>query len=126
MTDPVKRYKRALKRDLRCFGSTRETLLQKFELSLSDFLEDVPSPDLDELYAAFGPPKEMADLLMAEIPPDGSARYHRGIIHLRIIAGILASIFLAGAVYIYFFKEQTVAYDNEIVVEDEHPSPTTE
>lgn len=117
MTECITQYKRALKRNLRCSGSTRERLLAKFNSSLTTFLEETPAPRKDEIYAAFGPPKELADLLMAEVTPKEATRYRKKSNIIRFAAGILVAIFFAGAVYIYFMKEIPVKYDDKIVID---------
>lgn len=114
MVDQVARYRKALKQDLRCSRKVKKRLLEKFSLSLSAFLEDVPSPGMDQLYAAFGPPNEMVDVLLAEVTPKEAAQYHRKNIILRIFAGILTAVLLAGATYVYFLKEQAVVHDDHV------------
>lgn len=126
MTECVTQYKKALKKNLRCSGSVRERLLAKFDSSLTAFLEDTPAPDKNTVYTAFGPPKEMADLLMAEVTPEEAAQYRRKSIITRIAAGVLAGIFFFGAVYIYFVKDQDVVVDNEVIIIDEEPVNSTE
>ena len=117
MTECITQYKKALKKNLRCSGSVQERLMAKFDATLTAFLEDTPDPGKDEVYAAFGPPKEMAELLMTEVTPEEAALYRRRNTFLRATAGILAGVFLAGAIYIYFFKEQDVSYNNDIAVD---------
>lgn len=126
MTDCVAQYKNDLKKHLRCCGGTQTRLLKKFDQSLSAFLEESPPQNKEELCAAFGPPKDMAELLMAEITPEEVTRYRRSILIKRITVGILAALFLTFTVYIYFCKNIPNEMKGEVIIIDEVPSPTTE
>ena len=57
-------YEKALKKQLRCTSSTKKRLLQQFRGSLDTYLEDHPSPTETDLCKAFGPPEDMAEILM--------------------------------------------------------------
>lgn len=128
MIDHVAQYKKELKKNLRCSRSVKERLMGKFGCSLSTFLDDTPTHDIDELCTAFGSPKEMALVLMEEVTPKESAHYRRNSIITRTVACVLAVITLflivATSIQIYFYKEQTVIYDDEVIVVDDQTSPT--
>ncbi len=123
MIDSIKQYKRALKRNLRCSRRTRERLLEKFNFSLAAFLEDTPAPGKDEIYAAFGPPKEMADTLMAEVAPEEFSRYCKNKIIIGVTSGILVSILatvlLFFSLYIYIIKQTPVEFHDAVYIEVE-------
>lgn len=128
MNDCVAQYRKTLKKKLRCPGSTRKRLVQKFNSSAAAFSEDHPKPSMDEVYTAFGPPEEMASILMAEVTPKEAARYRRRQILSRIAAGILAAIFVAITIYVYFQKDTKWVVINEIIVtaEGHHPATSTD
>lgn len=113
----VNQYKKALKKHLHCSGPVRDRLIKGFDASMTAFLEDIPSPGHEEVYAAFGSPKEMAELLMTEVTTEEAALYRRQNTLLRTVAGVLASVLLAGTIYIYFFKEQNISYNNTVDVD---------
>lgn len=122
MANCISKYKRALKTNLRCTRNTQKQLLKKFEITLSTFLEDNPSPSLDELCTAFGAPKEMASVLMEEVTPEEIARFRKNTIIVRSVAGVLIGVilFLAVAISIqlYLYQEKPVIYDDEIIVDE--------
>lgn len=122
MSDHVAQYKKELKKNLRCSRSVKERLMGKFGCSLSSFLDDKPTPDIDELCTAFGSPKEMASILMEEVTPEETIRYHRKTIITRAIAGTLAGtvlfLIIAISIQVYFYKEQDVVIDSEVIVDE--------
>lgn len=127
MSDHVTQYKKELKKNLRCSSNVKKRLMGKFDCSLSTFLDDKPTPDIDELCTAFGSPKEMASVLMEEVTPEEAARYRKNTIIARIVAGATAGTILflivAISVQIYFYKEQDVVIENEIIVIEDDSSP---
>lgn len=129
MPECVTQYKKVLKKNLRCSGSVRERLLAKFDSSLSAFLDDTPAPDKDAIHTAFGPPKEMADLLMAEVTPEEAAHYRRKSIIIKIISGVLAGIlaitFIVLTWRVYIEKQNPVEFHNAVYIEVEGDAPET-
>lgn len=133
MANCISKYKKALKKNLRCTRNTQKQLLKKFEITWSTFLEDNPTPSMDDLCAAFGSPKEMASVLMDEVTPEETARYRRRMIFLWGILGcVLALVLVWGiliAVEVYKINtaglssvgeiETAGTDDDEIIVDDE-------
>lgn len=126
MKNCVTRYKKILKRNLYCSGNTRKRLLQKFEIALSAFLEDNPTPSMDELSAAFGPPKEMASVLMEEVPKQEVARYRARNIWLWCILGCIGACVLVWCILlgieILEVKNGGYIHENEASIIDETPT----
>lgn len=118
MIDQVRRYKKALKKDLCCCGIVKKQLLERFDLSLSAFLEDAPSPTMDQLCAAFGPPKEMAKILMATLPPNELVRYHRKTLLTKIAIWALVFLFLLGGVVLYIEKSAPVEIHDGLIIDE--------
>lgn len=67
MNKETVRYRRKLRKLLSCGPGRKKELLSRFENSLSPFLEDCPAPGYEQLEAAFGPPEEMASVLMEAV-----------------------------------------------------------
>lgn len=126
MTNYVTQYKKALKKNLLCPSNVKERLMDKFNHSLSTFLDDKPTPSMNEICAAFGSPKDMALVLMEELTPEEIALYHRRKIITRIILGGVTVIFLAFvinvAIAVYRFNSTPFSVEDEIIVEDEEQS----
>lgn len=121
MTASVKKYQNALKKKLYCSGSAKSKLLDQFISSVSAFTEDNPSPTFEELVSAFGPPEEMATVLMAEISEPEKLRYHRAVLLQSAIAGVLVAAFLAFTGYIYICKEYSnITIDDTVVIDIAH------
>lgn len=123
MTNALTRYKKAMKKNLRCCGSTKARLLERFDHTLAPFLAECPAPDEAALCAAFGPPESMAALLMAGMSVDEVMRYRRKSLIRYIAAGLLAVLFLGLTVYVYFIKQIPIVVKDEIIIESVGVSP---
>lgn len=135
MANCISKYKKALKKNLRCTRNTQKQLLKKFEITWSTFLEDNPTPSMDELCTAFGSPKEMASVLMEEVTPEEIARYRRRkvllwgafgcVLALVLIWGVLVVIegceIIAEGVSVVdeAIVDDEATVDDEIIVDDE-------
>ena len=122
MANCISRYKKAVKKNLRCTHNTKSQLSQKFDAMLSAFLEDNLSPSTDELYAAFGLPQEMATVLMEGVSAEENSKYRKTRLITKAIAGIVAGVLLTLVIaftwYIYIEKQAPVIHDDEVYVED--------
>ena len=122
MANCISRYKKAVKKNLRCTHNTKSQLSQKFDAMLSAFLEDNPSPSTDELYAAFGLPQEMATVLMEGVSAEENSKYRKTRLITKTIAGIVAGVLLTLVIvftlYIYYEKQIPVVHDDAVYVED--------
>ena len=126
MTNALTQYKKEMKKHLRCCGSAKTRLMERFDHSLAPFLEECDDPSMGSLHAAFGPPESMAGLLMSELTSEEAARYRRQVWFKRITAGILAALVLAFTVYIYFFKEIPSIDSDEVIIIDQTSDPTAQ
>lgn len=114
------RYQRKLRKQLPCGLSRKKELLSKFETTLSPFLEDCPCPNYEQLTAAFGPPEEMASVLM-EAVPEKEKRHFR--LWQRIQKGLCILLFilvLLFGFYAYYLKEWEVVEFHNSVIEIVH------
>ncbi len=105
MVNAAARYRRALKKNLRCSTGAQKRLLAGFDNTLDAYLEEHTEPTIDDLSAAFGPPAEMASILMAQTTPQEQAHYRKKTIAIRALAYILAGILVLLTIYIWFVKE---------------------
>lgn len=113
MTDTVLQYEKLLKKQLRCTTAVRKRLLEKFRGALLVFLEETPEPSMNQLREAFGPPEEMAQVLMTEVSPEEKAEYCRNRRIQCIAAGVIAVVFVLFTMYVYFEKQKPLTVINE-------------
>ena len=113
MMDTVLQYERLLKKQLRCTSAVKERLLEKFRSALLVFLEETPKPSLNQFHEAFGPPEEMAQVLMTEVSPEEKAEYRRNRRIRRFVAGVIAVVFVLFTMYIYFEKQKPLVMIDE-------------
>ena len=116
MTACIKKYERAVKKALHCGRAAKARLLARFHGSLQTFLEENPSPNAQALYDAFGPPEEMAKLLMEDTTEAERAQYRRNKLLLRIGAVILIAAILLFSIYVCFVKSVPVQQYNEFSI----------
>lgn len=105
MNKDIAQYRRIIKKNLHCNATTRAKLLAQFEVSLSPLLEDHPAPTYAQLEAAFGPPAEMAIILMEGVSPKDQRRYYARKTLLKLLAGLAATLLIVFAIYVFFEKE---------------------
>lgn len=114
MTDTVLQYEKLLKKQLRCTTAVRKRLLEKFRGALLVFLEETPDPNLNQLREAFGPPEEMAQVLMTEVSPEEMVEYCRNTRIRRIAAGVIAVVLVLFTMYVYFEKQKPLITTDEV------------
>lgn len=117
MTNALTQYKKELTKHLRCCGRTKTRLLERFDRTLSPFLEECDVPSMETLYTAFGPPDGMAALLMSEITSEEAAHYRRMTWAKPITAGILAALLFAFTIYVYFEKQKPFEIKDETIID---------
>ena len=115
MKNEIEIYKKALKRNLHCTGKTKRELLRRFDVSLEALLEDCPAPSANDLHMAFGPPEEMARVLMERVPEKEIMRYRRKQTAIKIGGVFLIAVLIAYTIYLCFFKEYNLVVDGEII-----------
>lgn len=122
MTATVKRFRSDV---LRAGGSGRK-LKKRLDECLRGYLEEHTEPAKQELVAAFGPPEELARLLMNQFPE--KERKRRRMVR-KILLGVSAAVtvlILIFAVYVFFLKEipMTVVNDYDVIGEESVPEMT--
>ena len=110
------RYRHALIKHLHCISSTRRILIKQFDASLSSFLEEHPSPSYHQLVSAFGPPENMATVIMEAVPSTEQTQYQNHRHFIQIISIILTVLIIFFSAYTYFCKtyEPIVVYEELI------------
>lgn len=119
-------YEKALRKQLHCTGNTKKHLLQRFHSALTTYLEDHPSPTASDLQTAFGPPEDMAKVLMENVSEAEVKTYRKHTLFLKIITVVLLAIILIQVIYSAFFKDYTLVTDDSIIIEPAVTSPKGE
>lgn len=114
MTQGAWQYRKELKRALRCGQAARRRLLARWDSSLAGFLVENAAPAFDEIAAAFGPPKEMAQTLMAELTVADIRGYQLQRCILQFLAGLCAAELLLFAVYVFVEKQKPIVFTEHI------------
>ncbi len=114
MNHSAVRYKRKLKRKLQCSRGTKADLLADFTHSLDGFLDENPDATFADLGNAFGPPEEMANILMDKVNDHERHSYKVRQLVQRIVVGILAAILLLVTIYIFFIKQHPLVRDADV------------
>ena len=115
----VSLYQKKLRKQLPCKNAVKKRLLENFQASLDEFLEDHPSPTIEELDTAFGPPEEMVKILSAEISQEDVARYRKGCKIKRILSVVLAVVVTASVLYLAFWKQKPITQTDDLEINDE-------
>ena len=127
MVNAAARYRRALKKQLRCTKEVRSRLLAGFDNTLDAYLEEHTEPTTGDLSAAFGPPEEMASILMAQTTPQEQAHYRKKTIAIRALAYIVAGILVLFTIYIWFLKDiKVTSVDHSGIIGPTSSNNTTE
>lgn len=94
MNKPTKRFLRCIRKNLACSWLNRRRLMKPFLRTLELYLEEKPEPYEEDLLDAFGPPEELAEFMMESVTPGQRTRYRVGRWAVRIVAAVLAAVFL--------------------------------
>ena len=108
----VKKYRRQVRRQLRCFGKKKRTLLQKLDGSLALIETDDEMPTWDDLIQALGSPEEMALSLSSELTDKDRKKYRRILFSLRFVC-----IALIAALVIFAYLHIKIALEMPFVFE---------
>ena len=118
MNHNTQRYKSRLKKKLHCTRKTQYKLLSEFDCMLNGFLDENPDASFDDLCSAFGPPEEMANVLMGKLDDREKRAYKTRRLVLCIVAGVLAAIIMSLTIYVFFWKEKPInAIDSGEIVD---------
>ena len=125
MVNAVAQYRRALEKKLRCRKEVKNRLLVGFDKTLNTYQEEYIAPSMDDLITAFGPPEEMAKILMAEVAPQELAEYSKNALIQKILAVFFAVFLALFTFYILFVKEVGLTTSDRSTVTDRNTEPTT-
>ena len=107
-------YRRALKKELRCSYKTKKRLLNGFNQAITAYWEEHSNPSMEELSAAFGPPSEMAKVLMAQITDQEHTMYRNRTLCTKILTSIIFVILISFTIYIWFYKSVGLTSTSEL------------
>lgn len=126
MNNSARRYKSKLKRKLQCSRATKAKFLNEFSHSLDGFLDENPDASFNDLSDAFGPPEEMANILMDKVDAQEKRTYRLCQLLMYIVIVLLAIVLALTTISVFFWKEKPVTREtdistsNEFVVTDTH------
>lgn len=123
MNRALKKYRRHVKRRLRCVGRTRRTLLGRLDQDLARYAEEEPSASYSDAVLAIGTPSEAAAELNETLTQQDETRYRHRKWWLR---GAAAAVFILMAGCIGFvWKELStpIVYEQVLVIYEEQPDP---
>lgn len=107
MRDGMLRYRRELRKALCCTRKTKNSLLAQFLVYQQKVIDELSSPTYEQMVILFGPPEEMAEVLMVEVTPEENDHYQkRRRLYLGVAGGLLAVLIVFTA-YTTFIKELT-------------------
>ena len=119
----VKKYRRQVRRQLRCFGKKKRTLLQKLDGSLALIETDDEMPTWDDLIQALGSPEEMALSLSSELTDKDRKKYRRILFSLRFVCiALIAALVIFAYLYIKIAQEMPIVFEDTIIIYEAPPS----
>lgn len=113
MNHSAQKYKNKLRKKLRCTNTARERLLDSFDSTLEGYLDENPNASLEDLCNAFGPPEEMANILMEQVSSEEVAIYRRRKLCVCVIGVLLAVALIVMALIVFLWKEKPFIADDE-------------
>lgn len=113
MNHSAQKYKRKLRKKLKCTNAARERVLNSFDSTLEGYLGDNPNASLADLCNAFGAPEDMASVLMEQVSPEEVATYHRRKLCVCVIGVLLAVALIVMAFVVFFWKEKPIVAVDE-------------
>lgn len=119
----VKKYRRQVRRQLRCFGKKKRTLLQKLDGSLALIETDDEMPTWDDLIQALGSPEEMALSLSSELTDKDRKKYRRILFSLRFVCiALIAALVIFAYLHIRIALEMPIVFEDTIIIYEAPPS----
>ncbi len=101
MISGLKQYDKELSSSLQCSFRTKRQLLSHWRVRRKALLEEDSSPSYETLVLNFGPPTEMANVLMDGLPPSEFFIYRRQHFCLRAASWFLTIALAFSALYIW-------------------------
>ena len=120
MNDSMKSYLQEVKRRLPCGRREKWRCGKELEADVSAFLGAHPNATLEDLYAAFGSPQDIAEAYMARTDPKRVSRKRYWVIGLviaailAIVIGVLAAVTAhkRQAFYGGYYVDQVTVYES--------------
>ena len=113
----IRKYCRCVSKLLCCRSDTKKRLLAGLQQELAE--NDLSNLSYDQLSSRFGTPDAVAAQLMEAVEPEEAAREarRRKTRLFCIVAGILAVVIIATALYIHHLAHHAIAYYVEETIE---------
>lgn len=96
MNDALEQYLREVKRLLPCSAEEKKRCLEELRADIAAFLEHTPGASAEDVYAAFGTPKAIAESFMANTDPEQLS--HRMSAKRKLVIGIISILALLAIV----------------------------
>lgn len=108
MYNGITQYKKQLRRKLHCNNATKTRLMRQFDNTLNIYLDDhggtATCLSEEDLHNAFGPPEEMAEILLTDTTSQERTQYRKS----RLVTKVLITFIIAAlaflTIYIWFIK----------------------
>ena len=123
MNRELKRYRRQVRRKLRCVGRTRRALLARLDQDLARYAAEEPLASYSDAVLAIGTPSEVAAELNETLTQKDETRYRRRKWWLR---GAAAAVFILMAGYIGFLWKDLstpIVFEQVTIIYEEQPDP---
>lgn len=124
MGDGMNQYRRELGKALLCTRGTKKRLMAQLLAHRQKLDGESPAPTYDQLVTLYGPPGDMAAMLMEEVPPEEQRRCRkRRRLYRGIAVGLLAAliVFTVYMTFIKEFKTTTIEFREYIYIEGAAP-----
>lgn len=119
MMNDLSKYTKAVKPLLACGRKTRQQLLQQFHASVKAAWDGDGIPSMDFLVESFGPPEEMAAVLMESVPEEEITRCHKRRKFKKAIAVVFLFAFFIFSIYVFFLMQHPIQVVDQIVINPE-------
>ena len=114
MISCASKYRKIVRKNLRCLGNTRKEILKRFDNSLSAFLEDNPNATEEDLFVAFGPALEMSDVLMESVPQAEIENYHKQKKTKKIIRTLIVIVCIILIIWLFLWMQKPIVIVDEV------------
>ena len=105
MNIQTKRYLWQLRSQLSCPIWVRRRLLASFLPTMELYLQENPKPSRAELLDNFGPPAQMARVMLEHVYKSERQQYHKNRLILRCAMSAIAVMLVTCCIYVMFFME---------------------
>lgn len=122
--DDITRFRREVKRQLRCTRKLKSDLMQELDGMLSLIKQDNDNANREELVRALGTPDELAVSLMSKETAEERRKYRNKMLFIRIMAGVFIILLIVYVILAAKVVSETPikSVDTIIIYEEAPPS----